>query len=143
MRILGWPGPKGQLFLDHASKPLFFDNTLELLAYALQPEYRQHIHQIYVQDMSLANWDQPDEAPWIDARHAWFVLGHTRMGSMGPTLASFAEQQAALQFVEHYQGEVLAYSDITLEHLLRLAGQADGTAPANTDDHGHEHGHQH
>lgn len=137
MQVLGWPGPKGQLFVSSTEQPLFFDNTVDLMHYALHPDRQSRVLEIYVQDMSQADWDQPDVAPWIDARTAWFVVGHSRMGSMGPTLASFAQRTAAEAFAAAYQGEVLGYGDIDGALLDRLAGAAgDGQAAGH---HGHAH----
>lgn len=135
MKVLGWPGPKGQLFLSSAEAPLFFDNTVDLIHYALHPDHRARVVRIYVQDMTLADWDQPDMAPWIDARQAWFVAGHERMGSMGPTLASFADRQAAAAFREQYEGRVLSYGDIDGALLDSLG--------ASVVEQHHHHGHAH
>lgn len=140
MAILGWPGPKGQLFLTDAADPLFFDNTIDLMEYVLHPDHQARVGKVYVQDMSLADWDQPDVAPWIDARQAWFVAGHNRMGSMGPTLASFGDKQAALAFRDQYQGEVLAYQDIDRTLLRSVTGTATGDAGHDPRlHHGHDH----
>lgn len=138
MQVVGWPGPRGQLFLTSSDRPLFFDNTVDLMRYVLHPDHQSRVARVYVQDMSQADWDQPDVAPWIDAGKAWFVAGHSRMGSMGPTLASFADRQAAEAFADQYQGEVLGYGAIDPALLDRLTGPAD---PAQ-DPHAH-HGHAH
>ena len=130
MKVLGWPGPKGQLFLSSSDHPLFFDNTVDLMRYVLHPDQNPRVLKVYVQDMSQADWDQPDVAPWIDARDAWFVAGHSRMGSMGPTLASFADRQTAEAFAAQYQGEVLGYGEID-------AALLDSLMPAM--DTGHDH----
>jgi copper chaperone NosL len=139
MKVLGWPGPKGQLLLTSSDSPLFFDNTVDLMVYVLHPDHRDRVVAVYVQDMTRADWDQPDVAPWIDARQAWFVAGHNRMGSMGPTLASFAEEAAAQAFRDQFQGEVLRYQDVNQE-LLRFF---TGATPAARQDHHPHDGHDH
>lgn len=139
MKVLGWPGPKGQLFLTSSDKPLFFDNTVDLMTYVLHPDHAGRVSKVYVQDMTRADWDQPDVAPWIDARQAWFVAGHSRMGSMGPTLASFGDKQSAQAFRDQYQGELLSYQDINPE-LLRSFTDAGADASHDQDQH---HGHNH
>jgi copper chaperone NosL len=136
MKVLGWPGPKGQLFFTSSDKPLFFDNTVDLMRYVLHPDHRARVVSVYVQDMTRADWDQPDVAPWIDARQAWFVTGHNRMGSMGPTLASFADRQVAAAFTEQFAGRVLSYGDID----AALLDDLESTAEAGHDPH---HGHAH
>ena len=138
MKVLGWPGPKGQLFMQGSDQPLFFDNTVDLMRYLLHPDHKSRARQAYVQDMSQADWDQPDVAPWIDARKAWFVAGHSRMGSMGPTLASFADRDAAEHFVAQYQGELLGYAAIDTALLDALTGAESGDH-----DHSGHHGHAH
>ena len=138
MKVLGWPGPKGQLFLSSGGTPLFFDNTVDLMRYVLHPDHRARVQALYVQDMGHTDWDQPDVAPWIDARQAWYVGGHSRMGSMGPTLASFAQRADAETFATHFGGEVLGYGSIDATLLDGIVG-GNGMGHDHAGHHGHTH----
>jgi copper chaperone NosL len=72
---------------------------------------------LYVHDMAQTDWEQPDDTSLIDAREAWFVVGSERSGAMGPTLASFADQSDAEAFAGEHGGEILAFSEVRMEHL--------------------------
>ena len=52
----------------------------------------------YVQDMALADWEQP-VGHWFDARAGFYVVGSRRHGSMGPTFASFAADSSSSAWV--------------------------------------------
>lgn len=124
MVIANFPGPKGQAFTEKEQQVRKFCSTRDMFAWMLQPENVNRDHTLYVHDMAQTDWQSPDDTALIDAREAFFVVGSDRNGAMGPTLASFASEDAAQGFVMEHGGEVLAYSDITLEHLN--AGMAMG-----------------
>jgi len=111
MLLADYPGPKAQVFYAGQDKPVFFCDTVELFSTLLAGEQVRVVRAVYVQDMGRADWEHPD-GHWIDAKAAVYVLGSTRHGSMGPTIASFAQPADAAQFASAHGGKVLAFADI-------------------------------
>ncbi|MDR2219854.1 MAG: nitrous oxide reductase accessory protein NosL [Methylobacillus sp.] len=126
MILADFPGPKAQIHYA-SGEPDFFCDTMEMFSIYLQPEQQKRITGIFTQDMAKENWDKP-EGHWIDAKQAWFVVGSSRQGSMGHTIASFAERADADAFATQYGGKVYAFSEITPDI-------ADLTGGANHDEH--------
>jgi copper chaperone NosL len=127
MTLADYPGPKAQIHYADAAgaaAPMFLCDTVELFSTLLQPEQVRKVQAAYVQDMGRADWDQP-RGNWIDARGALFVRGSKRLGSMGPTLASFAQEADAKKFVGEYGGTVLRYGEIT-PAMVDLGGGSKG-----------------
>lgn len=122
MLLADYPGPKAQLFYADAPAPLFFCDTVELFSMLLRPEQVRVVVVAYVQDMGRADWEQP-RGHWIDARSAFYVRGSKRHGSMGPTLASFAQEADARAFAGEHGGTVLRHEEITPE-MVDLSGGA-------------------
>ena len=89
----------------------------------------------------------PDDTHLIDAREAFYVVGSNLNGAMGPTLASFANKTDATDFAAEHGGNVLAFVDVTLEHLNNgmtmhdmsgmddMAGMHDADEAGMADDH--------
>ncbi len=117
MAITGFPGPKGQLFTEREQHTRKFCSTKDMFAWFLQPENVNRDHTLYVHNMAQTHWDHPDDTHLIDAREAFYVAGSNRTGAMGPTLASFETETEASDFAAEYGGQVLAFADITLDHL--------------------------
>jgi len=111
MLLLDYPGPKAQIHYDQGS-PDFFCDTVEMFAVYTRPEERKRVLAVYVQDMGKADWTQP-QGHWIDAKTAFYVAYSRRMGSMGPTLASFAREEDARTFVGQHGGEVFRFEQVT------------------------------
>ncbi len=88
----------------------------------LQPEQVKTVEAVFVQDMGQADWDNP-RGHWIDAKTAFYVHGSKRTGSMGPTIAAFAQQADAAKFVSTYGGKVLSYGEVRPE-MADLSGGA-------------------
>jgi len=122
MLLADYPGPKAQLFYADADKPVFFCDTVELFSTLLRPEQVRAVRVAYVQDMGRADWEQP-RGHWIEARTAIYVHGSRRRGSMGPTLASFAQADDARRFAGEHGGTVLRYDEIKPE-MVDLSGGA-------------------
>lgn len=120
MLISGFPGPKGQAFIHNRTESLKFCSTVDLFNWLLQPETPGVLDVAYVQDMTAADWKNTAKAEYVDVRNAWYVIGHDQRGAMGPTLASFATQAAAEDFVRQHSGRVLTYAQIDLEVLAQL-----------------------
>lgn len=117
MAITGFPGPKGQLFTEREQQARKFCSTKDMFAWFLQPENVNRDHTLYVHNMAQTHWDHPDDTHLIDAREAFYVVGSNRTGAMGPTLASFETEKEATSFASEHGGEVLAFEDITMDHL--------------------------
>jgi copper chaperone NosL len=73
----------------------------------LSPEQVKPVSAAYVQDMGKADWDQP-RGNWIPAKEGFYVLGSKRHGSMGPTIASFAQEADAKKFIGQWGGNSCA-----------------------------------
>jgi copper chaperone NosL len=124
MLITRFPGPKGEAYVYHEQRALKFCSTRDLFAWLLQPETTAVVEAIYVHDMANTDWNHPDDRHLIDARTAWYVVGSTRRGAMGPTLASFAKRADAEAFARQYGGRVLPFESITLPVLEAMLSAA-------------------
>ncbi len=113
MLLRDFPGPKAQIrYADGQTD--FFCDTLEMFSLYLKPEQQRQIKAVFTQDMGKANWQAP-QGQWIDARKAYYVVGSDMTGSMGPTLASFAQQADAQAFTQKHGGRVYRFDQITPE----------------------------
>jgi copper chaperone NosL len=122
MLLSDYPGPKAQVHYAGQAAPSFFCDTVELFSTLLAGEQVRAAKAIYVQDMGKADWEHP-VGHWTDAKSAFYVLGSKRHGSMGPTIASFAQEADATQFAREYGGKVLRFGDITAD-MVDLSGGA-------------------
>ena len=122
MLLSDYPGPKAQVHYAGQAAPSFFCDTVELFNTLLAGEQVRAIKAVYVQDMGQAQWEQP-VGHWIDAKTALYVLGSKRHGSMGPTIASFAQEADAVKFAAEYGGKVLRFADIKAD-MVDLSGGA-------------------
>lgn len=119
MLLMDYPGPKAQIHYEQGP-PDFFCDTVEMFSIYLRPEQRKRVLALYTQDMAKAAWEAPRDH-WIDAKSAFYVLGSSRMGSMGPTLASFAREEDARAFAGQHGGQVLRFEQVTPE-MVDLSG---------------------
>lgn len=119
MVLQDFPGPKAQLHYA-GQPPEFLCDTREMFALVLRPEQSRPIVGIFTQDMAKTDWLKPD-GYWIDARTAFYVLGSSRHGSMGPTVASFGSAADAQRFAGQYGGKVLRFAEVTLD-MVDLSG---------------------
>lgn len=118
MTVVYHKGPKGQIILSDG-KVNWFTSVRDTIAFTLLPEEPKNIAAIYVNDMSQADWDNPGEDNWIDARSAWYVIGSQRVGGMGAAEAvPFATEDSAQAFTEKHGGEVVAFEDIPPDYIL-------------------------
>ncbi|UZE96723.1 nitrous oxide reductase accessory protein NosL [Alkalimarinus alittae] len=117
MVISEFPGPKGELFEGRQNSVRKFCSTRDLMSWYLQPENKPNSKDIYVHDMSRSDWNSPNDEHMINAKDAWFVVGSSMKGAMGPTLGSFAEKAAAEAFVTKHGGTVLGFNEITMDIL--------------------------
>lgn len=123
MTLADYGGPKAQIHYAGTAAPIFLCDTVEMFNMLLRPEQVRKVVAVYVQDMGAADWDRP-VGHWIDATAAWYVHGSKRLGSMGPTIASFAQEADALKHVTEYGGKLMRHGDITVQ-MVDLGGGAD------------------
>lgn len=126
MLLADYAGPKAQIhYADAAGRaaPVFLCDTVELYSLLLKPEQVRKVAAVYVQDMARADWQQP-RGHWIDATTAFYVKGSRKHGSMGPTLASFAQEADARAFATQHGGQVLRHGEITTA-MVDLSGGAN------------------
>lgn len=119
MVLKDFAGPKAQIHYDRG-EPDFFCDTREMFSILLRPEQKKRIVAIYTQDMGKADWNSPS-GHWLDAKAAFYVVGSTRRGSMGPTLAAFALETDARKFAEQYGGQVLPFAKVSID-MVDLSG---------------------
>ena len=112
MILADYPGPKAQIHYAGQAEPDFFCDLMEVFNVMLKPEQTRKVLAVYVQDMGQADWNNPQDH-WIDAKTAFYVLGSKKMGSMGPTLGSFAKEEDAKKFAAAYGGKVLKFGEVT------------------------------
>lgn len=118
MTVINHSGPKGQIILSDKKQALWFTSVRDTIAFTLSPEEPKNIAAIYVNDMSDANWDNPGEDNWIDAREAWYVLGSKRSGGMGAAEAvPFSTKEQAELFSSNQGGNVYAFAEIPKDYI--------------------------
>ncbi len=122
MLIEGFPGPKGQAITEKNQQVRKFCSTRDMFAWVLQPENVNRAHTLYVHDMAQTDWQNPNDTALINAREAFYVVGSSRNGAMGPTLASFASKSDAEGFANDHGGRVLAFNQVTMEDLTTGMG---------------------
>lgn len=143
MIIQEWPGPKGEIIEAKSGQVMKFCATTDMFSWLLQPENKNLNMAVYVHDMTQSHWDKPDDEHLIDARTAWYVQGSKKMG-MGPTLATFATEEAAQGFAEKEGGKVLAFNDINESVLREITLQAhEHILQQNEAVHGVDHSNKH
>ena len=135
MVILKFPGPKGQLYQRGHDKSMKFCSTRDMFAYLLDPEHTHNIQEAYVHNMAVTPWASPGEDSYIDARQAWYVIGHSQKGAMGPTLATFKQESDAADFAIEFGGKLYRFEQLTTE-LVSTMGQ-DSHQVAGGQSHGH------
>lgn len=117
MLIGTFPGPKGELYTRDSDQVKKFCSTRDMFSFLLDPEYLHQVKEVYVHDMGKSPWDNPADDSFIDARSAWYVLGSTRDGAMGHTLASFGAEADARNFAKRFGGQLYRFEDIRLDML--------------------------
>jgi copper chaperone NosL len=121
MLLADYPGPKAQIHYAGQAEPDFFCDTVEMFHTYLNPEQIRAVEGLFVQDMGRTDWDEPRDH-WIDARTAFYVHGSKRHGSMGPTIASFAQEKDAVKFAAEYGGKLYRFTDITPDMVVLDGG---------------------
>lgn len=122
MLLADYPGPKAQIHYADSKTPVFCCDTVEMFAMLLRPEQVRAVRAVFVQDMGRADWNEP-RGHWFDARAGFYVAGSKRHGSMGPTIASFANEADATKFLGEYGGRLLRFAEVKPE-MADLGGGA-------------------
>ena len=122
MLITNFSGPKGQLFRKGITEAdgnavKKFCSTRDMFSFYLDPENKRNVTTILVHDMSKAPWDAPKDEFFIDARQAWFVVGSSKTGAMGKTLASFSAKDDADAFATEFGGRVIDFEHVNYDVL--------------------------
>ena len=113
MTVVDHKGPKGQIFLGDRAEPLWFTSVRDTIAFTMSPEEPKNIAAIYVNDMAVADWEDPGTDNWIDARKAWYVIESSRTGGMGaPEAVPFSIKSQAEDFAGEYGGRVVDFDSI-------------------------------
>ena len=117
MIIEGFAGPKGAVSHKTDTHVRKFCSTRDLFSYYLDPENKRNVQSLLVHDMGSVPWQTPDDKLMINAKEAWYVIGSSKQGAMGSTIASFAEKTIAVEFAAQYGGKLLTFDDINFEHI--------------------------
>lgn len=144
MLVVDHAGPKGQIFLDGESGPLWFSSVRDTLAFTMLPEEPKTIAAVYVNDMAKAqNWDSPEPETWIEARDALFVVGSDARGGMGALeLVPFSDRAAAERFRDEHGGKILAFDEVPEHAVLGPDGVQDAASPDSGGSHEAVHEHE-
>ena len=131
MGVLEHGGPKGQIFLEGKSEPIWFGSVRDAFAFTMLPEEPKKIVAIYVNDLAKArNWDRPEPGDWVEARSAWFVLGSDYTGGMGDKEAvPFSEEKAARDFAARHGGKVARFAEVPQSYILESTPPSEAGAP--------------
>ncbi len=121
MLLADYPGPKAQVHYSGLAQPDWFCDTLEMFNVYLNPEQARLVTGMFVQDMGKTDWDKP-VANWIDAKTAIYVFGSKRLGSMGPTAASFSSEADAQAFAAQHGGKVLKFDEVKPDMVILDGG---------------------
>jgi len=122
MMVVAYPGPKGQVFEQGNSQILKFCSTSDMMIWYMGHENQNPVLKMYVHDMAKSPWHKPDDKHLIPAKEAYYVIGSSKNGSMGPTLATFSDSKVAEGFAGEYGGRVLSFQKLT-EVLRSTADQ--------------------
>ena len=137
MIVADHPGPKAQIFLADRAEPIWFSSVRDGIAFTLLPEEPKNVVAFYVNDMSDTSWEQPDDATWMPAAGAWYVLDSRRTGGMGaPEAVPFVSAPAAEAFAASFGRQVVRLDAVPRDYVLgavptpHTAPQATGMAHA-------------
>lgn len=140
MIITELPGAKAQAVESRSSNVQKFCSTQDMLSWWLQPENQHLKAELYVHDVAKTPWEHPQDEHLIDARSAWYVVGSSMQGAMGPSIVSFSEREAAELLVESKGGRVLSWEQLDMTVLQELASAGHEHAAAYGEELQHEHG---
>ncbi len=140
MIITELPGAKAQAVESRSTAVRKFCSTQDMLSWWLQPENQNLKAELYVHDVAKTPWEHPQDEHLIDARTAFYVLGSSVQGAMGPSLVSFGTREAADAFAAEKGGRVLSWEQMDLAVLQELASAGHEHAAAHGEQLLNEHG---
>jgi copper chaperone NosL len=140
MIITELPGAKAQALESRSTAVRKFCSTQDMLSWWLQPENQHLKAELYVHDVAKTPWEHPQDEHLIDARTAFYVLGSSVQGAMGPSLVSFGTREAAELFADTKGGRVLSWQQMDLAVLQELASAGHEHAAAHGEQLQNEHG---
>lgn len=140
MIITELPGAKAQAVESRSSNVQKFCSTQDMLSWWLQPENKHLKAELYVHDVAQTPWEHPQDEHLIDARSAWYVVGSSLLGAMGPSLVSYSEREAAETLAATKGGRVLSWEQLDMAVLQELASAGHEHAAAYGEQLLHEHG---
>ncbi|MEH6580885.1 MAG: nitrous oxide reductase accessory protein NosL [Halioglobus sp.] len=113
MTVVEHMGPKGQIILRDRDEPLWFTSVRDAIAFTAMPGEPRNIAALYVTDIGLASWDNPEAGTWVDGHKAWYVVDSDRTGGMGaPEFVPFGKKEDADRFVTQYGGEIVSFNSL-------------------------------
>ncbi len=115
MILLDHPGPKGQIILKN-NEHQFFCDTKGLISTLYNPNYKTKIKHAFVQDFGNRQWGSYKDN-WIDITKSFLVIDSHKVGSMGPTPATFSTNQEAENFAKQFGGSVIAFNAFTTDQF--------------------------
>ena len=144
MNVLEHTGPKAQIILASQEEPVWFSSARDAFSFTMLPEEPKDIRAMYVSDMAkAASWEQPGESNWVEAKHAFFVIGSRRKGGMGADeTVPFSDRAAATKFAAENGGRVMTFTEVPRDYVLGT-GEAASSAPDATTVRASEAGHNH
>lgn len=140
MIIAELPGAKAQAVESRSTAVRKFCSTQDMLSWWLQPENQNLKAELYVHDVAKTPWEHPQDEQLIDARLAFYVVGSSLQGAMGPSLVSFGTREAADAFMAEKGGRVLSWDQMDLAVLQELASAGHEHAAAHGEQLLNEHG---
>ena len=114
-------GPKSQVLRADGTRGYFCD-TREIFNELLDPVRRRRVTGVWFQTLDEHPWDAHADG-WATADSVLLVVGSRQMGAMGPTLAPFAERDAAERFVAEHGGRILHFADVDRSLLAEMQRQ--------------------
>lgn len=140
MIITELPGAKAQAVESSSTAVRKFCSTQDMLSWWLQPENQHLKAQLYVHDVAKTSWEHPQDEYLIDARSAWYVIGSSLQGAMGPSIVSFGSREAAELLANSKGGRVLSWDQLDLAVLQELASAGHEHAAAHGEQLQNENG---
>lgn len=118
MWITRYPGPKGEIILkDKTTLKFCSARGMACEVLKLKAEGKLAGVAMFVHNTNAVDWKHPADAHLIDAAKAWYVYASDMKAVMGPSLAPFADRQAAEAFAKAHGGKVYELKDLTQEVL--------------------------
>jgi copper chaperone NosL len=120
MALVEHPGPKGQIILASRSEPVWFSSARDAFSFTMLAEESKDVLAVYVSDMGKApSWEKPGADNWVEAHHAFFVIGSRKQGGMdAPETVPFSERAAADKFAQINGGRVVSFAEVPSDYVL-------------------------